>query len=178
MTSVRLGPVANTIVHVEELTPMADEPVVMQREEARNAAFRERPDDRRGEAGEMVDVRDVGPEVVDEPRRDGAERLVPIRVFVRARVAERVVHPRDVKAVARFGPNRVLSTVWILIARQDEDLVAKGLPKRPGMCVRVDLGAALCGRRESMRHDEDPHQTILDRNGFQPLTADSAPRYW
>src|SRR3989454_675041 len=46
------------------------------------------------------------------------------------------------------------------------------------MCVRVDLGAALRGRRKSVHDDEDPHQTILDRNGFQPLIADSAPRYW
>ena len=104
---------------------MADQPVIVEREEAGHAAFRERADDGGGETGEMVNVRDVRPEVIDQPRRDGADCLVPIGVFERARVAERVVHPRDLEAVVRFGTNGVLSAAWILLACEHEDLVAK-----------------------------------------------------
>src|SRR5207244_12851104 len=67
VTAVRLGTVADADGHVEELTSMADQPVIVEREEAGHAAFRERADDGGGETGEMVNVRDVGLEVVDQP---------------------------------------------------------------------------------------------------------------
>ena len=85
---------------------MTDQPVIVERDEARNATFGQRADDGRRQAGQMMDVRDIGFEVVDHPAGDRADGFVPIGLLERPRVAERVVHPDDAQAVARLGRAR------------------------------------------------------------------------
>src|SRR5207253_307113 len=110
----RLGPVADAIVDVEELSAMAQQPEVVQRDEAWDAAVGERAHNRRGEAREMMDVRDVGLEVVDEMAGDRSDGVVAIRVLERPRLAERVVDADNLKAVVPLGLHVVLRAARIL----------------------------------------------------------------
>ena len=66
----------------------------------------------------------------------------------------------------------------ILLACQNQHLVTELLAQRERMGPRVDLAAALGERRKPVNNHKDPHYTNPARNGFQPRTADKAPRYW
>src|SRR5262249_26147177 len=90
-----LGVLANRIVHVEELAAVADEPVVVERQVPWNATRRELVDDTRREAREVVDVRDIGPELLEETVRQGVDRLIAIRLFEPPGVSKCVVDPYD-----------------------------------------------------------------------------------
>ena len=168
--------IADPVIDIKELAAMAHQPVVMQREKDRNPTLGERLNDRRGQAGQMMDVRNVWFEVIDRAVRDRADCVVSIRLLKRPRIAKRVVHRDDAHAITFLGPNVIFNALGILFAREDKDFIA-ARPQRTRVRTRVQLGAALRGRRKSVDDLKDPHQTILDRIGFQPLTADSAPRY-
>ena len=129
-----------------------------------------------------MDVRDVGLEVVDDARGDGADRVVPVRLLERARVAEGVVDPDDPQAVALCGANVVFGPARILLARE-----ARGPRRRHARAARVRAPArrSRCrpGRPAGIRGRSPGsliHQTILDIStvASSPLTADNAPRYW
>ena len=90
---------------------MAHQPVVVKREDRWNSTFRKQVDDARREARQVVDVRDVGSEVVDEAARDCVDRVVRVRLFERPCVSERVVDAHDPQAVALFLADGVLGAL-------------------------------------------------------------------
>ena len=124
-----------------------------------------------------MDVRDVRPEAVDQPRGCRIDCGVAVRLFKRARVAERVVDRRDSQAVTHFRANGVFGPRRVRFPRENEDIVAL-LEQGTGVRLGVDFRAAESGRREAVDDDQNPHQTPLDRDSRQPLAADSAPEYW
>ena len=170
--------IAHAIVRVEQLAAVAHQPVVVKRGHRGNPAFGKQADDTGREARQVMNVRDVRPEFVDDATCDRTDRVIAVRVFEAARRSKRVVDPDDAQAVARFGANLVFRPIRILLAGEDQDFVAAMIAQRPCVRVRVDFGAALRRRRESVDDLQNPHHTILNRRGFHPLTADNAPKYW
>jgi hypothetical protein len=162
---------ARAIVHVEELTAMTHQPVIVQRDEAGNATVGERSHDRRRETSQVMDVRHVRPKAVDQAARDGADDVVPICLLERARLAEGVVHSDDAKAVELLGADVVLGAARILLACQHQDLVAAELMERDGMGMGVDFAAALCSWGKPVDDDQDLHRLIrfAKRDSFRPL---------
>jgi hypothetical protein len=152
-------PVTLAIVNVEELASMAQQPVVVKREHDRNSTLGERSNDRRREARQMMDVRHVWLEIIDDTACDGADGFVPVGLLESPGVAERVVHPHDAEAIARLGSTVVFGAVPILLAGENKNLVP-AVAQGAGVRVRVHLGAALSHRRESMNHFENPHHFI------------------
>ena len=97
---------ADAVARVEELSAMAEQPVVVQREQHRHAARRQQSGNLGGQTRQMVHVGHIGLELVDELGRDPRDRRASVRLLVRADVPERVVDPRDRRAhrAARFSP--------------------------------------------------------------------------
>ena len=215
---------------------MTDEPVIVERDEAWNAAFGERSNDGRRKTGQVMNVRDIGLEVVEDAAGDTVDGVIAVGLRERTRVAEGIVHRNDAQALALLATNLVFGPPRILLAREDDDFVAEIVPQRACVCMRVDLAATLSGRRKAVDDDQGFHRTsapstkyltnlpggasrlatlllphilrysrssrlasrvprsgilpryfalgtlksrhtILERNGFQPLIADNAPRY-
>src|SRR5205814_9234862 len=123
-----------------------DKPVMLERDEAGNVTVGERSNNGRRKTGKVMNVRDIRPEVVDDAAGDGADLFVQVCLLERARAAERVVHPDDAQAVALLGANIVFGPARILVAGEDDDLVAEMTPQRARGCMRVGLGDGLSGR--------------------------------
>ncbi len=169
--------VAHAIVRVEQLAAVAHQPVVVKRGYGGNPAFGKQADDTGREAGQVMDVRRVGPELVDHATSDRVDAAVRVRFFERARAAERVVNAHDAQAVAVAGTDLVLRPVGVLIASQHQDVVSQ-CRQRPGVRVRVHFAAALRGRRKPVHDNKNTHHATLGGRTFQPRAADSAPTYW
>ena len=68
-------------VDVEQLAAMAKEPVVVQREDDWDSSSFQLVEDRGRQAGQMVNVRDVRPNAVDEIRRELGDNRVVVRLL-------------------------------------------------------------------------------------------------
>src|SRR5262249_26380538 len=173
-----LRTVADAIVDVEQLPPMTDEPVIVQGEHDRHTAIGERSHDAGGKTCQMMDVRGVRPNLVDDARGHRVDRGVLVRFLEGVRISECVVDPRDRQTTARLASNAVVRPRRILLARQHRHLVAVTGRQRERMFVRVDLAAALSRWRKPMDDYEEAHQTILNRTGFHRRDADKPPPSW
>jgi hypothetical protein len=175
--SARLRPRAYALIDIEQLAAMADQPIVVKREDTRNLPLGQRPDDPGRQTGEVMDVRDVGLKTIDHVSGHSVDRPIRVRVLELSDVAKGVVDPDDAKAGLLVDPGCVLIAVRFLFAGQDEHVIARVCTQSGGVRPRIQLGAALRCRRESMDNLQNPHQTILNRLGVQPLTAAKAPKY-
>jgi hypothetical protein len=74
-------------------------------------------------------------------------------------VSERVIYPGNRQPLTLFPSNAVLRRGWILLTRQNQDLIS-GLRQGERVRQRVDLRTALSRRRKPVHHDENPHHTV------------------
>src|SRR5262245_20859415 len=78
MTSIRAWSAADTEIEVEQLSAVAHQPVVVQRDETGGGSLGERSNDRRRQARQMMDVCDIGPEIVHDAGGDVSDDIIPI----------------------------------------------------------------------------------------------------
>ena len=120
-------------------------------------------DDRRRETGQVVDVRDVGPELVDEVGGQRGDRWVVVRLLERARLAKRVVDPANAQAVAVLVAHAVLGRSRpcsrVSTATSSPYVIAQ--PRRERVTVR--LRSALRERRKAVHDQKDAHHTPAGR---------------
>jgi hypothetical protein len=121
---------------------MTYQPVVVKRQNRGNAPLGQQSDDAGRQAREVMNVRGVWSEVVDDVLRDRVDDVIRVRVFERSRVAEGVVHSQNSEAVSVIPANVVFRTTWIVFARQYKDVVSIG-GERAGVRVGVNLAATL-----------------------------------
>src|SRR4051794_24751591 len=110
-------------------------------------------------------VRNVGPEIVDEPRDDTRDRRVPVSLFEGSRQTKRVVDANDSDAVAPLLTNRVFGASRIRVSRDDEHVVVEFTVERGGVSRSIEFAAALCSRREAMDDFEDLHRRSITPAG-------------
>src|SRR5262245_30827078 len=123
-----------------------------------------------------MDVRHLGPMCVDKGFSDRGDSRVAIRLVEASDGAECVVDPRDLQAGSFFVTDAVLGARRIGLSGQDLHLIANTC-QRTRVLVHIDLAAALSVGRKAVDDYQDPHQTPSKRSGFQPLAAESPPRY-
>ena len=104
----------------------------------------------------MMDVRNVRLELVDEPFSNRPMRSFryvssKVRTVRKVLLTQAIDSPsRSSKRTANSGESDQLP--GSAPGRRRHDLL-----KRPGMLERIDLAAALCGRRKSMHHHKHSH---------------------
>src|SRR5206468_12541709 len=155
----------------------AHKPEIVKREDNGDAAPGQRCHDVRRQTRQVMYVGHVWLEFTDQTVRYSVYRGIPVRLFERASLAERVVDPGDREPFSHFASKGVLVARRILLARQDQHLVAMAFAQRARVLVRVDFAAALGHRWKPVNDDEDTHQTVLDRSALQPRAADRPPQY-
>src|SRR6185503_9621263 len=143
-------------VAVEQLAAVAEQPVVVQRAEDWNTPRRQLEHDRRREARQVMHVRDVRFELVDDARGDRVHAVVRPRVRKCSRRRERVVDPDDVEAVALLAADGELLARRVRLACQDQDSIATG-SERPCVRLCIELRTTGGSGRESVRNHEDAH---------------------
>jgi hypothetical protein len=140
-------------LRLQELPARAHEPVVVQREDHRDAASAGLEHDRRRQVVEVADVDNVGPQ---RPQQLG-EPLVDAGLAVAVATPRRVDDVQGDALVVHvaFARHGEVRRERVLAAREDVHLVPPG--QRPAQRLGVDLGPRVVARRVAVDDLQDPH---------------------
>jgi hypothetical protein len=148
-------------IPIDQLTAMADQPIVVQRHDDRYVPSHGLARDTSRETRQMLNVDNVRLPIVKDLRRELLNRRIGVALLKRFARLKRVVDAEHRDVIIVPHPQGEFAGMRIRVAGEHGDLIAPRRRQGSSKISGVHLGAAVCGRRESVDDLENPHLLVL-----------------